>query len=871
MYRLSSILMLFALSGCGGSDDASSNSNNSNNSGNNSVQSINAQDVIKFSKPDTTLEFSLHDYIELSSPSSNVKLSSMIPVLSASSPHYCREYGYEGLSITINATEMLGECVYEYTVEADGISADPSLMRVVFSSGETGPIRIAATTSIGDSITIDVSDYIPVGYSLDKDSLLLLGPGSVMTEISGNNQLKYTAGDYEGDAGIARILFNMKGDTNDKIIVATVDVAVSENGVNHAPIASNFRYGNVSSFTSGQQLDYKSVGFGDSVVIDIAPYFNKDYLDSSDRKIEMVNDQGEYFYDDNGNKINFYLEQDGDTTTNVYRPGLTLIDPDKHPVQLIDVYSYNAMVSPVQLNGEYTSTKFSFKSLKAGLNYVTYVLSDHNGGYATGIIEINVLSAGTVETKPWAGFLNTPIGRFSSPVDTLSAVEKNFSYTDSSVEDGINGPIGMSTPLFTYEQARLFCNQQDLELPTKSEVTKLKSYFPMGLYKSLNAYADDPAARSKEIGWPTTSSYWIDNGDVSVTSKSTIWAYMYDFTIGSMLNSYAITRPSAVTCISRYLLDRAVVPTTKTYRLPHGQSTAKVIIYGKDYAGSPAVGALVTASGGPSVKIRAMENALSPMLRLGNDGGGMFYVGSNLPSNNTEITFKHALSKLVAKNIVFLDVPKYVRAQRNLTQNVNTTLTFLCYYNTIESMADGRCPLGEYSSSSIPDWDGVGYSSFFYDGEYAYRKLGNAIYGARDFGRIGKESSASYDYANYYGVKYDLARADALVDKNPIFYDYQYFWVVNDKKMILEAYSRVSDIAKQINIKKTIPIEGSDVNEPFVYDPIEKVYWRANSYIEGKQRQLRSYQRIEDAAAQVNYLKEVPFSTNGGYTFTILK
>lgn len=104
------------------------------------------------------------------------------------------------------------------------------------------------------------------------------------------------------------------------------------------------------------------------------------------------------------------MDIDGASTTDIYRRGLYLIEPDKQPVQLIDVYSYNAVVGPVQSVGEFTSTKFSFKSNVPGLNYVTYVLSDHNGGYATGIVAINV---GT--PVPWKAQLGAAKNTFLAP------------------------------------------------------------------------------------------------------------------------------------------------------------------------------------------------------------------------------------------------------------------------------------------------------------------------------------------------------------------------------------------------------------------------------------------------------------------------
>lgn len=872
MHRFLFIPIIFALSGCGGSEDAGGNGGNSNsgNTGNNGVQSINAQDMIKFLKPATPATLSLANYIELSSPTSNLRLRDVTPVLNESSPDYCSEYYTEGVTISINPTDVIGECVYLYTAEADGVTAEPSLMRVVFSNGETGPIRLAETTSIGQKVSIDLSRYIPAGYSLDTDSLLLLGAGSVRAVADAGNEIEYTAGQSDGDAGVSRILVNMKSDTDNKVVIATIDVAVSEIGSNHAPLAFNFRYGDTTTFVPGVQLAYQSVLLGEEVVIDIAPYFNKGYLGSNDQNIEMKNDKGQYFYDENGDQINFYLESDGYTTTEVYRSGLTLVDPDKHPVQLIDVYSYNASVSPVQMYGEYTSTKFSFKSLMPGLNYVTYVLSDHNGGYATGIIEIRVLKEGSVVSKPWKSRLNTPNGKYLAPIDYATAIAENIRNSGYTNEDGIDGPLGASTALFNYDEAKYFCYMQGMELPTADDITYyLKRDFPQGLYKSLDAYSEAESSRNQKIGWPVTNNYWVQvpSGYSYVQTASLV-----DYSTKSYnVSDFGELQKAGAICISRYKIAsyRIVNNSNNIYnawasRLPHDIQSLRVIVDIVDYYGKPAyiVPALRTS--------QADHVMVYPFNKTDSKGQVTLNLRSFVAEKNEKIKLMAGLDVIDIEGLDFRDIPNYVRPKDNITTAGNTT--YLCYYSSIDEMAAGiNCNMGSDTPESMlrMSWGGLGTDSFFFDGTSAYRVWNNVIYNTIGF--VGVASGPGYsDRYNILGT-YPVSRTDPFNSKNPILYDGQYYWGVNETKRKIEAYSRIVDLSRQQNMVKSVSMLGTNVNEAFVYDPIVKVYWRLNSYIPGKDPHLRSYKTIEDAASQTNFIKEIPFSSTGGRTFTVFK
>ncbi|WP_237667730.1 Lcl C-terminal domain-containing protein, partial [Vibrio sp. V34_P3A8T189] len=283
---------------------------------------------------------------------------------------------------------------YQYTMQ-DILSASTSsaILRVTASNSQPdqGMRQFSAVTQVNDTVLINVNDgsVVPDGYVIDENSIQVLGLGRAYINPANGNEIYYQAGSEMSAQGLHRIVFSYINASKQSIIQGLIDVAVGSTVSNRAPMAKNFRYGDTSSFTLGQQLDYIKVKAWTEITIDIAPYFNQGYLDAYGSPIALTDSNGNSIFDEKGNQVHFYLEADKITSTPIYKPGNYLIDGDKDLVQLIDVYAYNAHVS-ISKNASFTNTSFTFKSNKTGLHYVTYVLSDHNGGYATGVIEIYV-------------------------------------------------------------------------------------------------------------------------------------------------------------------------------------------------------------------------------------------------------------------------------------------------------------------------------------------------------------------------------------------------------------------------------------------------------------------------------------------------
>ncbi|MGL6575699.1 hypothetical protein ACSZOD_22280 [Aeromonas hydrophila] len=78
-----------------------------------------------------------------------------------------------------------------------------------------------------------------------------------------------------------------------------------------------------------------------------------------------------------------------------------------------------------------------------------------------------------------------PALKYLAPVDYATAIAENIRISGYTNEDGIDGPLGASTALFNYDEARYFCDKQGMELPTDSDIYYLKKIFHKGYINPL--------------------------------------------------------------------------------------------------------------------------------------------------------------------------------------------------------------------------------------------------------------------------------------------------------------------------------------------------------------------------------------------------
>lgn len=408
------IIALFTLIGC--NDESLENVNNLSPIWN----QINAQDINHKIPLATISTIDLINYTQSVNPGAHYSLFNAEQI---GNREECKRYNTQDTKINFefDYVESALECYYQYTMQ-DILSASTSsaILRVTASNSQPdqGMRQFSAVTQVNDTVLINVNDgsVVPDGYVIDENSIQVLGLGRAYINPANGNEIYYQAGSEMSAQGLHRIVFSYINASNQSIIQGLIDVAVGSTVSNRAPMAKNFRYGDTGSFLPGKQLDYKVVREKQEVIIDIAPYFNQGYLDAYGSPISLTDSDGNPIFDDQGNQVHFYLEADKITSTPIYKSGNYLIDGDKDLVQLTDVYAYDAYVS-ISKNASFTNTSFTFKSNKSGLHHVTYVLSDHKGGYGTGIVEINVQSEFELLNDTGVDFCVTYTGAVTSCID----------------------------------------------------------------------------------------------------------------------------------------------------------------------------------------------------------------------------------------------------------------------------------------------------------------------------------------------------------------------------------------------------------------------------------------------------------------------
>ncbi|EKO3659169.1 Ig-like domain-containing protein [Vibrio metschnikovii] len=498
-------IVLSLLIGCG--DDSSSSSHNDNQFPSIEFNQITSQDV-NFKIPLAEARtIDLANYTQSINPGAKL---SLIDIDQLGERPSCTYYQKEQTKVVFKIGSAQ-ECYYQYTVkDIKSGSRSSAILRVVASDSQADQSikQFSAVTRINSIVHITVNDgnTVPEGYVIDKNSIQVLGHGSAKINEQNSNEITYYAGQEQSSQGLHRVLFSYINFDNESIIQGLIDVAVGSTDKNYAPKVVNFRYGDPDSYIEGQQLKHAYVEEDKQVIINIAEYYNQGYLDANGKPIELLDDNGLPIYDEKDNRIHYFIEPDGVTSTPIYHPDNYLIDGDKDKLQLTDVFAYDAYV--MIDSKDFTNTKFTFKSSRRGTHYVTYVLSDHNGGYGTGIIEIKVGEDIPAFEPPWERLLHTPNNKFRSPLTRYDADYRGLKYSVVTEEDGTAGPNGWGTPLFDYNTALSFCSDINMRLPELRDLMGLKDIFPAGLYYSLDEYNPSEDKRKMKVNWPTSEYFW---------------------------------------------------------------------------------------------------------------------------------------------------------------------------------------------------------------------------------------------------------------------------------------------------------------------------------------------------------------------------
>lgn len=155
-------------------------------------------------------------------------------------------------------------------------------------------------------------------------------------------------------------------------------------------------------------------------------------------------------------------------------------DPDGDVLQLIDVFGYNStnIIQP-GLTSNFDSNSFTFETSQFGDHYVSYTVTDKNGGYASSTIKINVETDMSV-LQSWDDItvtdphISAPL-TFIAPASLAYAELSKAPYHEVLTGDGINAPLDEQYITMTYNDAYQHCIDVGGRLPIEREMKTLFS------------------------------------------------------------------------------------------------------------------------------------------------------------------------------------------------------------------------------------------------------------------------------------------------------------------------------------------------------------------------------------------------------------
>ncbi|MCC4817525.1 hypothetical protein LMH81_13395 [Vibrio lentus] len=200
-------------------------------------------------------------------------------------------------------------------------------------------------------------------------------------------------------------------------------------------------------------------------------------------------------------------------------------DVDFDDVQLVGVQDFNSTTSlydPASIS----NTKFEFSSTQPGPHDVAYTVSDHMGGYTTGVARIEVEPDFSL-IQDWEDIVtHDPVIssdiRFFAPMTKVYADYVNAPYTGTYVENGTEGLKDSEITTQTLSQARQYCKVRGGRLPLQRELETLVT-------NETSAFTNH--------NWPTSKKYWTAE-NVSETNAATV--HLNDGSIGNQSKTVAM-------------------------------------------------------------------------------------------------------------------------------------------------------------------------------------------------------------------------------------------------------------------------------------------------------------------------------------------
>lgn len=302
-------------------------------------------------------------------------------------------------------------CDYRYTAQYNQVSSDASFR--VLASADESPFLPSLSKSLvvdTDPLSVNLQTELganwPPGYALDTVTLVGdLNKGSVTK--GADNTLTYK---LRSTAGWDTIEYTLKNTSDEKNVkTGSIFVTVSDEA-NQAPTITSPKY------------DYSAN--------------NPDVMVTVDDSIDI----------------------------NLASLTIGITDADGDPWQLVHVQSFSATVAAK--NPDSTTNKvITFMAHNIGEHIVSYIVSDNYGGYASGLVKVNV----DVESVPraWSDITSGAGSLFSAPPTYVEATKLGFAV--SAVKDT---KVNNTVALFKDNAALSYCATSGY-IPTELEFGEL--------------------------------------------------------------------------------------------------------------------------------------------------------------------------------------------------------------------------------------------------------------------------------------------------------------------------------------------------------------------------------------------------------------
>lgn len=471
-----------------------------------------AMDGFSITKPDEKTFIDLSGLVR----GNNIKILSVEP---SSGSLFCGEPRVNGLGVDVLIEDGM-YCQYEYTAVQEDSSTAYAALNVLATAAEepmlppiSKPLVVGSGTTTFNLPELLGSVWKP-SYTLNIDSVQVQGMEGNLGSVSAKgNVISYTSPEL---SGWNRVLFTLN-DTGAESVMGTIFVTVSDE-VNRPPSISVPKYeyrfspenydrsvlpveidcngGGKCSTSSGFALH--AMGGSKNLLITTrnSNWMGSVYLPIGNEhigKTVSVLQQSSWntsFY--NGDSSihlgsvggvgitksaknvdgNWYLENAPDiihvgdkvTIDLSSLSGLSITDPDGDEWQLIEVQSFSASVFATTPE-IVTNKSFDFTAPTAGNHYVSYIVADHNNGYSSGLIKINVKAKGGSAT--WND-ITTSRNTFFKPLTYNDAINQGFLVSQLWDETANNTVAG-----FNSISAQNYCSSVGW-MPTVAEMDLLR-------------------------------------------------------------------------------------------------------------------------------------------------------------------------------------------------------------------------------------------------------------------------------------------------------------------------------------------------------------------------------------------------------------